>query len=214
MSFEPSPLQALLIWKLILTGEEPAISKARPDVKPKGRKELENAQFIEIVPRGRTKHIILLDRAWLWAEDNMDMAITTRSPEVKTVLHKVLSLLKIYMQTNNMRLSEFVQFRSRIGTPDAALLSTPEPPAPAVYTEAELEQKIRDAYFQASRGEARVRVRLWRLRQILSPIPRPVLDEALRKLMLEGSIILYPLDDPWEMKNEDKEAQKERKIVG
>lgn len=213
MSFEPSPKQVLLLWRMMFLGEEPMQSKTKPGTSKKERDELIQGGFIKPDKRGRASYLNLQNYAWDWAVKNLDAKVSDKSPASGPVLQKVLSLLKIYMQTNDVSLYEFVHAKPREYIPedDSSVVcvppaSTPEPPAPAVYTEAELEQKIRDAYFQASGGEARTRVRLWRLREILSPIPRPVLDEALRKLMLEGSIILYPLDDPWEMKNEDKEA--------
>ncbi|MFB3786298.1 MAG: hypothetical protein ACE15F_08005 [bacterium] len=206
MSFEPSPLQALLIWKLILTGEEPAVSKVKPKLLPKPRNELKDAQFIDVISRGRANHIILLDRAWRWAEDNMDIAINTRSPEIKTVLHNVLSLLKYYMQTNNVKLSEFVQIASRKKIMAAANSAIPATSPPSTPTPADLEQQIRDAYFQASGGEARKQIRLRRLRDNLRDLPRSVLDEALCRMKSDHKIILYPLDDPLEITPADQDA--------
>lgn len=194
MSFTPDPLQTLLLWKMIFLNYEPTLSELKPSLKPvKRRDQLKEAELIDYVqrrkPNGRTaKYVILKEGAWDWAVKNLDAKLSDKSPESGPVLQRVLTLLKAYMETNNVSLYEFIR---------------------GVKQETEVENiegRIREAYLKASKGQTHVRVRLAELRNLLPDIPREQLDDALRRLKRRDKIILYPLDDPQQITSSDKQA--------
>lgn len=212
MSFEPSPKQVLLLWRMMFLGEEPMQSKTKPGISKKERDELFQAGFIKPDKRGRATYLQLKDYAWDWAVKNLDAKISDRTPAAGPVLQKVLTLLKNYMQTGNVSLYEFVHAKPRENKDESDSITcsppgaVPETPASAACTPAELELKIRNAYFQASGGEARKQIRLRQLRNNLRDLPRSVLDDTLCRMKSDHKIILYPLDDPLEITPADQEA--------
>lgn len=98
MNFTPSPLQALVIFRLLFTGHEPKLSEEK-QLKRKSRDELIQAGFLELEKRGRSQHIRLTDKAWDWAAHNLDTEI---SPRARTVdaFQALLSKLKEYLSSN------------------------------------------------------------------------------------------------------------------
>ncbi len=195
MSFTPDPLQTLLLWKMIFLNYEPALSELKPSLKPvRRRDQLREAELIDYVPRrkpnGRmAKYVILKERAWDWAVKNLDAKLSDKSPESGPVLERVLSLLKAYMETNNVSLYEFIRGMKQ----DTEEVEN-------------IGGRIREAYLQASGGQTHVRVRLAELRNLLPDIPREQLDDALRGLKRRDEIILYPLDDPQQITSSDRQA--------
>jgi len=81
---------------------------------------------------------------------------------------------------------------------------TPAAPAPP------LAARIRSAYLADSAGDWGVRVRLAALRRSLGDVSRPVLDAALLELARTERLALYPLDDPLDVTDADREAAIER----
>ena len=73
-------------------------------------------------------------------------------------------------------------------------------------TRGDLSQQIRDAYCRTSGGRWNVRVRLADLRGALPGVPREEFDGALLALETAGALVLYPLDDPQEIRPGDEAA--------
>ena len=72
-----TPLQTLLLFKLLFTGEEPPMSQVKPGLSPQDRRRLEQLGLIALEKRkGRSgrlaNHIVLTDRAWQWAGEHLD----------------------------------------------------------------------------------------------------------------------------------------------
>ena len=67
--------------------------------------------------------------------------------------------------------------------------------------------RVTAAYYALSAGRANVRVRLADLRRVLAAIPRPALDGALLDLATSGEAALYRLDNPAEIRAEDRDAE-------
>ncbi len=187
MTFTPSPLQTLVLFRLLFTGEEPKQSDVK-QLNPRTRKELIEAGFIELEKRGRAQHILLTDRTWAWASDHLDAPI---SPQARTneAFEALLARLKHFLQARDLPLAGFMA--------DAA------PPEAATH---DLPERIRAACFALTDGRSNVRVHLKDLRNRLADVPRETLDKALLALQKEGRLVLMHLDDPRERTPEDEGA--------
>jgi hypothetical protein len=195
VSFKPTPKQALALLDLLFTNEEPAVSKVKPELKPSEREKLAKEGFIEIEQRGRSKHIVLTDKVWERALDDL-IVDGAKSPYASTVLQHLLEKLKEYLQLQDISLAEFLRFQNKAMLASVNISVGPE----------DLEAKIREAYSKVSGGSYNVRVRLSELRQSLSDIPRADIDRTLGEMELAGQLSLMPLDDPQEIRPEDEKA--------
>lgn len=195
MNFQPTPKQALILWNLLITGDEPAISKIKPELKPKERQPLIDAGLIELSKRGHSTYILLTDKAWDWAVEHFAVELS-KSTFAASVLQELLKKIGAYLQKNKISLAEILRCQA---IPDEPLESVPA-------TSFDLEAKIRQAYLQASGGEYVVRVRLAQLRQLLPDVLRELLDKTLIQMGLAGTITLMNLDDPQEIRPEDEQA--------
>lgn len=198
MSFQPTPKQALVLWTLLITGEEPAISNVKPDLKASERRPLLDAGLIELVKQGRSQRIVLTDKAWDWAAENFETELS-KSNFAVPVLEALLKQLGAYFKRRQISLAEFLSGQD-------ALEEELEPVAAAPPDFTELASRIRAAYLEASGGEYMVRVRLAHLRRLLADIPREMLDQALIEMSRLGKIVPMRLDDPQEINPEDEKA--------
>jgi hypothetical protein len=187
MSFTPSPLQTLVLFRLLFTGEEPKQSDVK-QLTPRTRKQLVDAGFIELEKRGRAQHILLTDRAWAWASEHLDAPIS-RQARTTEAFEALLLRLKQFLQTRQIPLAGFMS--------DAA---------PDQGTAGGLSNRIREAAFTLSGGKPNVRVRLTDLRRQLADVSREDLDRALLLLQKSGRLVLMHLDDPHERTPEDDQA--------
>lgn len=193
MNFTPSPLQTLVLFQLVFTGQEPKQSELS-QLKPKPRKELIDAGFIELEKRGRAQHILLTDRAWEWVADNLEADISRRAKSTDAFLG-LLSRLSDYLRTHNVPLAEFVQ---------SAFLS--DALGKLQKDTGAMLDRIRSAYLSLSGGRFGVRVRLKDLRSKLPAISHEALSQALLDFQDQGKLILMHLDDPQERKPADDAA--------
>jgi hypothetical protein len=69
-----------------------------------------------------------------------------------------------------------------------------------------LDQRILSAYESVTGGEYAVRVYLAALRTKLNGTPAEQLNEELLRMELAGRVTLYPLDNPQEIRPEDRQA--------
>ena len=200
MNFQPTTKQALVIWNLLITGDEPAMSKVKPELKPKERQPLIDAGLIELVKRGHSSHIVLTDKAWDWAIENFAVELPEQSHFAVLVFYELLKKIGAYLQQKKISLGEILRCQD---IPDEPLERTSEsvPIAPL-----DLETRIRQAYLQASGGEYVVRVRLAQLRQLLPDVPREILDKTLIQMELARKVTLMHLDDPQEIRSADEQA--------
>jgi hypothetical protein len=195
LSFKPNPKQALVMWHLLITGNEPKLSDVKPELKPAERKPLEEAGLIALEKRGRSKHMVLTDRAWEWALDHFDAEVS-KSSSAAPVLQTLLVKLKAYLQLHAIPLAEL------LGPQDEQVVGsgiTPIPPH-------NLEEKVRAAYTSVAGGTYNVRVRLSELRRYLDELSREEVDSTLLAMQLEGKLVLMHLDDPQEITLEDEQA--------
>jgi hypothetical protein len=100
------------MWNLLITGDEPAVSKVRPELKPTERKPLKDAGLIELVKRGRSTHIVLTDKAWDWASEHFDEELW-KSTFAVPVLQALLKKLGSYLKHHKIPLVEFLVHESK-----------------------------------------------------------------------------------------------------
>ncbi len=208
MSFSPDPLQVLLLWKMIFMKYEPTFSDMKPKLSPQRRDALQDAGLIKYEKRqkkSKTKmtsvtQVVLTDKAWDWAVQNLDAKISDTSTQSGPVLQSLLFHLKTFTQQKNISLYEFLHPQS-----DDGEVETPPRPTGQL-TPDDIASRIRSTYFQFTGNQTHIRMRLAQLRNTLSEIPRDALDETLRQLKRTEKIFLYPFDDPKEITPQDEEA--------
>jgi hypothetical protein len=188
-----SPKNQVLIWKLLLTGEEPTKSQVRPRHTAKELKQLEELGLIEcktVVEKGRRiTRLVLTDKAWDWASTTPPTGIArSRSPEAAVVLQKVLTVLVDYAQQENVPLARIL---GRAPAPA-------EQVQPLEVNEGEVDPDFLEKVFRTCEemGGRYFLVYLNELRKKFPGTPRRLLDQALLTLNRQAKIVLMNLDDP------------------
>lgn len=212
MSFEPDPLQHLLLLRLAVSEqggeflknvETSSLTPARRT--PLVREGLVDEQKQKIDGKGAALiHFELTEKGWAWCQNHLDEPFRFRGQTPKLtaiVLERLLLLLKTYFETQDHTASfgKFIQQASRNRTAIA----------PEAYRDnghGELESDLRRACLELGHGRENVRVRLADLRSRLPTVPRPILDDALRRMEGDGQLSLYALDNPAEITAADKDA--------
>jgi hypothetical protein len=194
VSFQPTPKQALVLWNLFIDDKEPAVSKVKPKFTLAECQPLIEAGLIELEQRGRATHLVLTDKAWKNALDYL--IVEGVKSHAVTVPKPFLERVKEYLRSHDISLAEFLRPQDKAVAASANIVITPE----------DLEEKIREAYLEVSGGNYSVRVRLSELRQHLDNLPRAEVDKSLIKMQRSKQLSLMPLDDPQEIRPEDKKA--------
>jgi hypothetical protein len=196
MNDDVKPLEALFLWRLAVGGGADWLKAIKPDLKSAARKKLEADGLIEQSKRkpesgrGRPLYISLTDRGWGWLASHLDSDLNTPSPAGTKVLYQLLLRIKIFLDQNQMSLSDLI---------------APSQPAPADVEE-DPEDRLTKAYYALSHGQANVRVRIADLRQRVSSLARVDFDETLLDMASNGKASLYRLDNPAEVRPEDHDA--------
>lgn len=199
MTFQPKPKQALVLWKLIITGEIPAQSQIAPRLTTQERQQLVDAGLIELVDPKKLiadglidskskakKHIVLTDKAWDWAVEHYNVKLSANTSPAVDALQTLLINIGAFVSSNEFALTDLIR---------------PQPKS-----DANLEQKIREAYINASDNRYNTQVRLAQMRKLLTNFSSEQIDEALGKMELGGEVVLMTLDDPQEIYPEDEQA--------
>lgn len=193
MSFQPNPLQTLILWRLLISEGQAYLADIRPKLKRHDRKALIEAGFMEekwcCNPRNsRAIYVYLTDKAWAWIGDHMDATLPHQSPAAGPIFQSFLTKLQPVLKSHRITLAEI------LGS------------AKETFPNKNLEQRLREAYFHLSGGAGSIRIRLAQLRQKLEDIPRHELDKLLLKLQREEKLVLSPLDDAREISLADQQA--------
>ena len=195
MSYDLSPLQYLILWRLAAGGG----AEWNPDIKParsrQDRGRLVKAGLIQAErkkrsARSRPTYISLTEEGWAWLSQNIAADLSKTRANTKDILQRLLARLKFYLEAKNLTLAEFINS----STIDEAQGAN------------DLESQIESAYYQISGGKPGIRVRLADLRLLLANVPRQQLDAALLSMATAGRAALYRLDDPLEIRPEDRDA--------
>lgn len=200
-----APVLVSLVWNLLFTGEEPMLSKAKPGMNTKKLSPLVEAGLVVLQRRGRSNHIVLTDRAWQWAEENLSAEFSARANNTPA-LQGLLYRLKNYLQQSGTPLAELLTAEAPAKAP-APEFATPPPTEPApMPAPVPIDDAIRSAYLALSGRQWETRVRLADLRQRLGAYPRTDLDHALLRLQAAGRLVLFRLDDPQDTYEADRDA--------
>jgi len=194
------PKSEILLWKLLLTGEEPTKSQVRPKHRAKELKLLEEKGLIEcktVVEKGRrTTRLVLTDKAWDWASTTPPTAIArSKSPEAAVVLQKALATLVDYAQRENVPLARILGLRpSSANRPSLGGAET----QPWEVSEGEVDPNFLEKVFRTCEemGGRYYLVYLSDLRKRFPDVPSWLLDQALLTLHDQAKIVLMHLDDP------------------
>jgi hypothetical protein len=207
MTQEPSPKQTLLLWVLLFTGEEPAISLAKPELTKAERDQMATAGLVRLEKRGRKTHYVLADKAWDWAAGHLDAAFSIRSPATAPALAGLLRRLKAYLEIRELALVDVLRPRPAKPVPIPRPAADPAAPAHVKGAGAAagpvLEEAVVRAYLQASGSAWNVWVRLAEIRRRLPDVPRQDLDRELLRLERTKRGVLYRIDDPQDIRPED-----------
>ena len=122
---------------------------------------------------------------WSWAAENLDAKVSDHSPAAGPILEAWLTRLKHYTQ------------RSRV--PLAEIMTAAKRPI-------QLPERITEAYLAISGGNWAKRVRLSQLRDKLHDVRRQDLDETIVGMQSQKKLVLYALDNPSEITDQDQHA--------
>nr|WP_240966658.1 hypothetical protein [Nodosilinea sp. P-1105] len=192
----------MVVWSLLITGDEPMMSKVKPGITPTERRKLVDAGLIRVEKRGRASHIVLEDKAWDWLAMRLqspDFGVqfpsraTTAIPTFQVLLEK----LGAFLRSRQISLADFLTTASQSN------LDRSQKNEAANH---DLIECIRDTYLQITSGKRNVRVKLAALRHSLVNFSQKEVDQALETMELAGNLVLMHLDDPEEITPEDDKA--------
>jgi hypothetical protein len=195
MSYQPSAREHLILWRLAVAGGGDKNKDIKPEPKPAIRRLLIDAGLVEEEKKrpesgGRALlYLSLTDRGWAWLSEHVE-AKFPRGLNPAATCERLLTRLKSYLDAEQLSLAEFLNpSRDEVaGGP------------------ADLPRQIETAYYRLSGAQPNVRVRLADLRAALSGVPRGQFDDTLLAMATRGQAALYPLDNPLEIRPEDREA--------
>lgn len=186
----------LILLRLALIGGEIMNAEFKPALTKPDRDRLERAGFLDCSQRTPAKggrkalHLALSERGWGWIAENLAGDLPSRANAIGA-LQKLLVLVKNHLNAGGMSFAEFV-------TKSASSNPTPQ--------RSDARERIRQAYFKLSNGNANSRVRLAELRNELPDIEHGSLDAILLDMAAHGEMALYPLENPLEIRSQDREA--------
>jgi len=196
MKFTPAPAQTFLVLSMLFgdtPGErEPTFKSAGLD--PKLRKQLEFERLIRVEKRGRASHLVLQEEAWDFVTEHLGSELP-KTAKASKLLQRVLQRVKQLLLTGEQSLADFVGSETNVETTRVAERDDTK----------SVEDEVRSACLALANGETRKRVRLKDLRHRIS-IPRSELDRTLLAMQTAGRLVLYKLDNPAEITQQDEQA--------
>ena len=195
MSEQLTPKQALAIWDLIISDEQPAIMDYKL-LESSQRRPLETAGLIRLEERERVrpgkkttkrKHIVLNDKAWDWAVENFSVKLSL-SKYSAPILGRLLHKLGDHLKERDISLSDFLAVSKNMSVPKS------------------IEEQVREAYTSITQNSPDFRAKLSQIRQYLEGISPQAINDTLRSMQKAGEASLSPMEDPQEIGPEDEEA--------
>jgi hypothetical protein len=219
--------EALLLWAVLAEGGGKDVARATLDNKgmlpnedKKARDGLKDRGLITAEQRytqndnGRSVRgiwITVTEAGWVWAEENL-VAPLARSQAAAPILQAWMRRISIFLNNDNASLSKFFGSHHASGAevsgphPQADGLSSPPHQQPLAPNYDTLRARIREAYLELTGGRLNTRALLSDLREKLSDIDRPALDEALKQMQQDEEASLYQLDNQVELTDADRAA--------
>lgn len=188
-----------LLRLALLHGGRVALKDLKPAIDAPSRRRLEDRNLLErdcftTDARGRSvKCLALTDAGWRWLSENFAGDVS-RSSQCGRELAAILGMMRRLLAQQNLTFGEAV----------AAHVSARTQPPVSSHDDTRLQ--IRSAHQALSRNTGLERVRLADMRARLTHLPRPVFDEAIRTMEATDEVVLYRLDNPLEIREEDRLA--------
>lgn len=202
-----SPKQRLVVLKLLFCEESPALSEMRPKLTKKQRDELESLGLIRLEPfpgKRRGKQIVLTDKAWGWASENLESNLSN-SPAAAKVLQAVLFRLSRFLQSHSLTLADFYAPAHS----QAASAAAPQPPSPGVsIPQSSVEERIRAIFPTLLKAETAVgdAARIADLKDALYDVPPAEIDEALLSMQEAREVSLQTIESMMQTTDRDRRA--------
>ena len=137
MSYDPSEIQRLFLWRVIANGGEDWFKQIKPGLTKSQRDAMVKAGFLESERRknpetkGVGLYIRVLDAGWEWAKSNMTASLPSRSNAGAQVLQRLLTRLAAFLEDRQLDLTEVICGMPNAGVPDdAQTAQTTAPPPP------------------------------------------------------------------------------------
>jgi hypothetical protein len=214
MANTPSPHETLLLWRLLANGGGDFLTNLK-QFDAKERKRLKDACLLDDDMRkeeppkkgARAKtYLSLSERGWDWAQSHLDAEISGNPDPTKSLLRTMLTRLKNFLERHHVALADFISSTQANAVSEFAPSSATEVRGIEIVSPPPAPEQMRAAYFRLSGNKTGVRVRLADLRRALAHESRERVDSELMELEKAGEIIIYPLDDPKEITDDDRAA--------
>ncbi|MBI1309962.1 hypothetical protein GC176_01545 [bacterium] len=207
MEFSPDPLQTLLLWRLLADDGGAFQQGLKPDLPKPRRDPLVKAGLLEVVKRRKAdggrpvNYLQLTDAGWEWAAAHLDAEVSPRSTAAGPILRSLLTKLKTHLSHQNLSLADFV--RPPGEEKGAGRESRIEDVATGAVSATDRVRRVCERLAQSHRG---VRIYLADVRRELGDLSCDAVDSALRELERDRTLVLYPLDNPQEIRPQDADA--------
>lgn len=223
MEFTPDPLQTLFMWRLLADDGGAFQQGLKPDLSKPKRDPLVKAGLLEVVKRRKSERarpanfLQLTDAGWEWAAAHLDAEVSTRSTAAGPILHALMTKLKTHLARENVSLADFVrpsdeeivagrvadaQSPAVAGSTETAVSAETLPPTE---TDSAVD-RVRHVCARLAQSQRGVRIYLADVRRELADVDRGAVDQALRELESDRTLVLYPLDNPQEIRPQDAAA--------
>lgn len=221
MSYNPDPLQELILFRLAVSEEGGEFLKnIETTIGPAKRKPLVREQLVDEDRRttpvtGRQAlYLELTDKGWAWCQQHLGEELKSSSKLAGKVLERLLGLMKQHFESGRSASSfgQFVLQAQKAHRDDASSEETDRVPPKSIEgngwagKNGKLVDSIRRACLDLSGGRDAKRVRLADLRKRVKTGSRAAVDKALLEMETAGELTLYPLENPGEITTADKEA--------
>ncbi|WP_279358042.1 hypothetical protein [Methylobacterium indicum] len=198
MSETPTPVQALILWRLL--GRQGTALNSEIAPKKAERDALLRAGFLAVEKAGRSLRLTVTDKGWNWAGDHLRDPL----PPTMRVLQDWLTRLHHHLAASGATLAEFVGPAPEPTAPAPAKphgAPTPKAPRrsrpPSAPDPGEIRTRIERAYLACTAGRRARGVRLSALRAALPDLDRATVDDGLAAILRgDPTIRLTRIGDP------------------
>lgn len=207
--------QTLALWELILMGDAKLVTKLAAKLEHAEVKGLESAGLVTVERRPRKTNpnygskLYVTDAAWDWANRQGFKAILALTTAAVPVFETFLVKVGAYLEIRDLALHDLLRPRRDDPEPSEAASIAVEEQSGAVPSEAApaaLAERIRSAYLRVTNGALNKYVRLAALRAELRDETVESVDAELCAMQERGVAVLYPVDDPQALRQEDDAA--------
>jgi hypothetical protein len=207
LTYDPTPTQALLLFRLLARQGACAQAELKTKVQVPDREALVKEKMITAPKVGRGFKLKLEDAGWAWTATHLTAAL----PPTHQTLSDFLARLSEHLARSGETLANFIGSKPEEILPpqpartrrkrDGSSAKSKRPSAAA------LRKRIEAAYLAVTRGRKNETVRLARLRAELSDLDRATVDAALGRILKgDKTASLMRHDDPRQLDQADHDA--------